>query len=196
MKNPGIEEIRKAVLSKYADVARSAEGKFNYPTGRKGTEMLGYVLPSDMEDSLAESFCGVGNPFSLGPVHSGDHLLDVGCGAGFDLVYAGHLVGKNGRVCGIDITPEMVERARRNISRSGITHWEIRLAGSESIPYGDAQFDVAISNGVLNLSPQKEKCFQEIYRVLKQGGYFQFADIILKQDLPPDVAGSPGAWSD
>jgi ubiquinone/menaquinone biosynthesis C-methylase UbiE len=142
-----------------------------------------------------ESFCGVGNPFSLGKIDPGIVLLDFGCGAGFDLFVASRLVGENGRVCGIDLTEEMVQRARENLTRAGVTNFEIRKVDSETMPYNDHSFDVAISNGVINLSPNKETTFSEIYRVLKPGGKLQFADVVLENELPAGLAGSAEAWS-
>ena len=193
-----ITQIKDAVLKKYAEVSHSAEGKFNYPTAKKGAQMLGYELSiiESMTDEVLESFCGVGNPFTLGVINLGEAVLDVGCGAGFDLINAAHLTGPTGMVYGIDITPEMVEKARKNLRHIGMGNSQVRVAGSESIPYDDRAFDVVISNGVLNLSPFKEKSFQEIYRVLRPGGRLQFADIVLKKELPADVAGSLEAWSD
>jgi arsenite methyltransferase len=189
--------IREAVRKKYMEVAQSAEGKFAYPTGRQGALALGYdpsIIESLPGDLLA-SFCGVGNPFALGPINRDEAVLDVGCGAGFDMVIASRLVGNTGKVCGIDMTPEMAERARTNLRRAGIANVEVQVAGAESIPYPDAFFDLVISNGVLNLSPAKEDVFREIYRVLRAGGRLQFADIVVNQTLPPDVANSLEAWS-
>lgn len=195
---PSPEAVLEAVRKKYSEVSRSAEGKFTYPTGREGALALGYdaAAVDAMPQELIRSFCGVGNPFSLGPVQAGETVLDVGCGAGFDLVVAAGLAGPEGRVCGIDVTPEMAEKARDNLARAGVAHGEVHIAGAEEIPYGDESFDLVVSNGVLNLSPLKEKCFREIYRVLKPGGRLQFADIVLKGDLPEKVAGSLEAWSD
>ncbi len=197
LKQPSVEEIRAALRKKYAEVSHSAEGKFNYPTGRAGARALGYDLSvlEEMPDDLVRSFCGVGNPFTLGPVRMGETVLDVGCGAGFDLFIASRLVGQAGKVCGIDLTAEMVEKARRNFELAGVTNCEVRLAGAEDIPYEQNTFDIVISNGVLNLSPLKEKSFREIHRVLKSGGRLQFADVVLKADLPKDVANSLDAWS-
>jgi arsenite methyltransferase len=194
----GLNEIQEAVRRKYAEVSCTAAGKFKYPTGKEGALNLGYDMSviAAVPDDLLESFCGVGNPFTLGPLHPGDVVLDIGCGAGFDLVNAGLLAGPAGKVYGIDLTQEMIDKARVTIRRAGLTNGEVVLAGSDHIPYSDRTFDVVISNGVLNLSPLKEKSFQEIYRVLKQGGRFQFADIVLKEDLPDKVAGSLKAWSE
>jgi SAM-dependent methyltransferase len=193
-----VSEIQEAVRKKYAEVSRSAEGKFKYPTGRAGALGLGYdaSVIENMPEDLVESFCGVGNPFSLGAINPGEVILDVGCGAGFDLIVANRLVGPKGQVCGIDLTPEMVEKAEINIKQAGVSNGRIHLAGAEAIPYDEGIFDVVTSNGVLNLSPLKEKSFREIYRVLKPGGRLQFADIVLKEDLPAEVANSLEAWSD
>ena len=193
-----VRVIQEAVRRKYAEVAHSAEGKFKYLTGRAGAIALGYDPPvvGDMPDELLEPFCGVGNPFSLGPINPGEVILDVGCGTGFDLIVASRFVGSSGRVCGIDLTPEMVERAQMNLKRAGVSNGAVHLAGSEAIPYDDSTFDVVISNGVLNLSPLKERSLQEIYRVLKPNGRLQFADIVLKLDLPAGMINSLEAWSD
>ncbi len=144
---------------------------------------------------ILESFCGVGNPFSLGKVSPGSTLLDFGCGAGFDLFVASKLVGENGRVCGIDLTEEMVGRARENLTLAGVTNFEVKKVDSEAIPYDDRSFDVVVSNGVINLSPSKETAFKEIYRVLKPGGRLRFADVVLENELPAGLAGSAESWS-
>ncbi len=188
--------IREAVRKRYVEVAQSAEGKFMYPTGRQGAIKLGYdpAILAGLPDEALASFCGVGNPFALGPIKGGESVLDVGCGAGFDMVVASHFVRGMGKVCGIDMTPEMAEKARTNLRRAGV-NGEIKVSGAESIPCSDASFDVVISNGVINLAPAKEEVFREIYRVLRPGGRFQFADIVVNQALPSDVANSLEAWS-
>lgn len=195
---PSLEEIRKAIRKKYAEVSISAAGRLSYPTGREGAVRLGYSssLLDEMPDELIASFCGVGNPFSLGSIAKGESVLDIGCGAGFDLVVASTLVGTQGKVFGIDLTPEMVSRARDNILLIHSLNVEVRVAATEEIPYGNKTFDVVISNGVFNLSPLKEKCFREVYRVLKRGGRLQFADVVLKEELPEKIAASLDAWSD
>ena len=194
---PAPEEIYDAIRKKYAVVSAAVEGVFKYPTGRKGAEFLGYDLSevNGLPDTITGSFCGVGNPFKLGEIKYGETLLDIGSGAGFDLVMAGNLVGPEGHVFGVDITPEMVEKARLNITGAGLRNAEVKLAVSELIPFDDNYFDVIISNGVLNLSPLKEKTFQEIFRVLKPGGRFQFADIVLKEGSPQKETCSINDWT-
>jgi len=178
-------------------VAISSEGKFGYPTGRAGAEALGYdpVFVREAPVSLLNSFCGVGNPFSLGEVQPGSSVLDIGSGAGFDLYVASRLAGESGRACGIDLTREMVDLARRNLAASGMNNIAVTLVSSEEIPYSDNTFDTVISNGVINLSPCKQELFQEIFRVLKNGGRLQFADVVLEKELPGTLAGSLEAWS-
>jgi arsenite methyltransferase len=189
--------IREAVRKKYVEVAQSAEGKFIYSTGRQGALTLGYdpAIIAGLSDDALASFCGVGNPFALGPIKGGESVLDVGCGAGLDMIVASRLIGDTGRICGIDMTPQMAERARVNLRRARVTNGEVQVAGAESIPYRDASFDVVISNGVINLSPTKDAVFREIYRVVRRGGRVQFADVVVNEALPPDVANSLEAWS-
>jgi len=192
-----LQAIRIAIRDKYAEVSVSAEGKFQYPTGRDGAIALGYdpaVLDS-AHTRFFESSCGVGNPFSLGNIGYGATVLDFGCGAGFDLFVASRVVGEGGKVCGIDLTEDMVVKARENLALAGLTNFEIKKVDSETIPYDEHSFDVVISNGVINLSPRKESSFAEIYRVLKPGGVLQFADVVLENDLPASLTGSAEAWS-
>ncbi len=146
-------------------------------------------------EQFFESSCPVGNPFSLGRIEQGNSVLDFGCGAGLDLFVASRLVGTNGRLCGLDLTEKMVQKARENLAAASVMHAEIKVVDSEKIPYDDNSFDVVISNGVINLSPCKQTVFKEIYRVLKPGGKIQFADIVLEQALPAGLSGSAESWS-
>jgi SAM-dependent methyltransferase len=189
--------IRETVRRLYAEISRSGEGKFSYPTGRAGAEALGYD-PADLEalpPEVVTGFCGVGNPFALGPIEEGESLLDIGCGAGLDLLIASRRVGPSGKVEGIDLTPEMAARAAGHLRLAGAGNARVRDAASESIPFPPGSFDVVISNGVFNLSPEKESTFAEVLRVLRPGGRLQFADIVRRADLPPELAGSLDAWS-
>ena len=122
-------------------------------------------------------------------------MLDIGSGAGFDLYVASRLVGESGKVCGIDLTREMVDLSRKNLAKSGMNNIEVILVSSEEIPYNNNTFDTIISNGVINLSPCKQELFQEIFRVLKNDGKLQFADVVLEKELPDTLVGSLEAWS-
>jgi len=192
------EEIQQAVRKKYVEVSRSVAGNFQYLTGKTGAAALGYdpSLLSDLPDEMFDTFCGVGNPLALGSIHSGEKILDIGCGAGLDMILASRLVGPCGWVCGIDLTREMVEKARSNLVRVGASNANAVVAGSEAIPYDDDTFDIVTSNGVLNLSPLKEQSLREILRVLKPDGRLQLADIVLNEDLPAEISNSLDAWSD
>jgi len=191
------KKIQDSIQNKYTEVSKSAEGKFNYLTGKTGALALGYPnsIIETAQEELLVSFCGVGNPFSLGEISPGEAVLDIGCGAGFDLYVASLLVGPKGRACGIDLTPEMVERAQSNLALANTINTEVQLSTSESIPYEDNSFDIVISNGVLNLSPLKEKSFDEIYRVIKPGGRLQFGDIVLKEGVEPPNVCNIDSWA-
>ncbi len=193
----GPGSITQAIRNKYAAVSISAAGKFQYPVGKDGVKALGYD-PAVIEAApprFFESSCPVGNPFSVGEIAPGSAVLDYGCGAGFDLFVASKLVGEKGRLYGIDLTEEMVRRAKENLAVAGTANVEIKRVDSEAIPYDDCSFDVVISNGVINLAPDKPAVFKEIYRVLKPGGRLQCADVVLEKDLPASLAGSTEAWS-
>ena len=158
---------------------------------------LGYDsdLLHNLPPELLRSFCGVGNPFAIGSLERGSVVLDIGCGAGFDLLVAHRQVGGTGRVCGVDLTEEMIMRAQANLAGAGISDIELKQVDGDAIPYAEASFDVVISNGVINLSPCKQELFAEIIRVLKPGGRLQFADIVLETELPSHLLGSLEAWS-
>lgn len=192
-----LQSIRSAIQNKYRDVAKSADGFFKYTVGRQGAVDLGYAsgIIDEMPAGMLDSFCGVGNPFGIESISPGSIVLDIGCGAGFDMIVAHSLVGETGRVCGIDMTAEMLERAESNFAQLGITELETQLVDSAVIPYEDNTFDVVISNGVINLSAEKHELFKEILRVLKPGGRLQFADMVLDKPLPPGMSGNLDAWA-
>lgn len=191
------ERIRTAIKKKYSAVSSSATGYFKYPVGKAGAILLGYdtKVLGEIPAEMLDSFCGVGNPFTIDRVEEGSTVLDIGCGAGFDLLIASQLVGPNGKIFGVDLTKEMLDRAHANLDSMAIKNYELHHISSEKLPFPDTIFDVVISNGVINLSPDKPSIFEEIYRVLKNGGRLQFADIILEKQLPPHLAASVESWS-
>ncbi len=191
-----IRTIREGIREKYAKVAADTGCCFQYPTGKEGMERQGYpreVLETFPGEVLA-SFCGVGNPFSLGPIHPGEAVLDIGCGAGVDSLVAAHLAGPRGRVIGLDVTAEMIVKANSNRELLGFANVEFQVGEGEALPFPDNNFDVVISNGVLNLTVDKGKALGEAYRVLKPGGRFMVADMVLTSELPPDKADKVSNW--
>jgi len=194
---PSRAEIRRAIRAKYRQAAGSTAGLFAYATGAEGARALGYDadVVARAPAEVMQSFCGVGNPLALGAVGAGEVVLDVGCGAGFDVFVASGMVGAAGKVVGVDLTPEMISGAAASLGRVGAKNVEFHEGAAEEIPCADTSMDVVVSNGVLNLSPQKDRTFAEIYRVLKPGGRLQFADIVLDDTLPQETVGNLEAWS-
>lgn len=188
--------IQRKILEKYARVAVSPAGSFSYSTGVQGLRQLGYPEDwrRDFPPALVEAFCGVGNPFSLGQPGPGETVLDVGCGAGFDVAVAARLVGPEGRVVGVDITPEMVSRAWELAVLLPFRNLSFQVASAESLPFPSQFFEVVTSNGIFNLVIDKEKAAQEILRVLKPGGRLLVADMMLVAPLPPKRAGLIDNW--
>lgn len=186
--------IRRAVLKKYAEVAADPAGRFPYPVGRDSARTLGYAPEwiDAVPAGVVEAFVGVGNPFRLQRPEPGWSVLDAGCGSGFDAFVAAALVGSSGRVVGLDLSPEMLARARAAWPPA----WLEFIEGSlERLPFDDGFFDLVISNGVINLAPDKDAAYREIFRVLRPGGRFAAADLVQKKELPPEVLADPEAWS-
>ncbi len=191
------QRIEEGIREKYVKVAVSPEGLFHYPTGRAGLEALRYdpKLIRALPEPVAAAYCGVGNPFTLGPIHSGEAVLDIGCGAGVDTIMAALMAGPSGSGTGIDLVPEMLERAQENARLAGALNVEFMEGSAEELPFSDNTFDVVISNGVFNLVVDKVKALGEVYRVLKPGGRFMLADQVLAGELPKDTQARIENWA-
>lgn len=191
------KKIKAGIYKKYAKVAASPHGLFQYPTGRAGLEALQYDSAKirALPEAAADSYCGVGNPFALGPVNEGETILDIGCGAGIDTIFAAMMTGSSGKVAGIDLIAEMLERAAENLSLTGLHNVILKKAAAESLPFSDQKFDVVISNGVFNLVPDKAKALSEVFRVLKPEGRLMIADQVLNGDLPKKKKQIIKSWS-
>lgn len=189
--------IEAGIGEKYKKVAVSPEGNFKYPTGRAGLECQNYdphIVRELPEDVLA-SYCGVGNPFSLGPIQKGEFVLDIGCGAGVDTIVAALMVGPEGRVVGIDLTPEMLEQARENLRKASLENVSFQEGSAEDLPFPEGSFDVVISNGVFNLVPDKMRALKEVGRVLRPNGRFMIADQFLVTQPPADTRSMVENWA-
>ena len=190
-------EIRNAVKSKYRDVAKQPEGHFPYSIGRESALNLGYD-PSWLEeisDDVVARFVGVGNPFRIRVPNPGERVLDAGCGCGLDTFVSSLLVGPTGQAAGVDFTAEMLKLPRAVASEFVRQNVEFREASIEKLPYADGIFDFVISNGALNLVPDKKAAFSELSRVLKPEGILVSADLLVREEMPPDVIASKDAWS-
>jgi arsenite methyltransferase len=191
------ERIKQGIRQKYAKVAAGPEGNFRYPTGRKGLEEQKYdpELIDSLPDNVAASYCGVGNPFRLGPINQGATVLDVGCGTGVDSLIAAVMVGPDGRVIGIDLTPDMVQRAKLNLGKTSLKNVRFLESSAENLSFPDETFDFVISNGVINLVADKAKAVREIFRVLKKNGKLMMADQILVGHRPGDTKSMVDTWA-
>jgi len=191
------EALRAQVRDKYREVAVDPHRTFHFHTGRPLAARLGYddaavdVLP----DRAVESFAGVGNPFSLRRLESGERVVDVGSGAGFDSFIAAGQVGPSGRVVGIDMTPEMLAKSQATADALGLRHVEFREGLAEELPVEDGRVDAVISNGVINLCADKQAVFADIRRVLRPGGWLQFADIANGRPVPPEALRDIDLWT-
>lgn len=190
--------LRASVREKYRDVAMHPDGEFHFHTGRPLAALLGYDprVVDHLPDRAVESFAGVANPFSLHPVGQDDRVVDIGSGGGFDSVVAAQLVGPGGHVVGVDMTPEMLAKARVTATTLGFDHLEFREGIAEELPVDDGWADLVIANGVLNLVADKARVFAEIARVLRPGGRLQFADIAIGRSVPHEARCNIDLWTD
>ena len=185
-------EIRKT----YASVSSDPQTEFIFPTGRAWAEDLDY--PDELArvpESAVESFAGVANPFSLGRLRPGERVLDLGSGAGTDSLVAAQMIGPGGRVTGIDMTPEMVAKARAAAAELGVRNVEFLEGEAEQLPFEDASFDVVISNGVIDLIPDKDVVFSELHRVLTPGGRIQVADVTIQNPVSAEGRRNIDLWT-
>ena len=191
------DSLRDQVRAKYRSVALSPGADYHFHTGRGLASRLGYDdrTVDALPDRAVESFAGVGNPFSLRPLEPGEHVVDVGSGAGFDSFIAAGQVGPGGRVIGVDMTSEMLAKARQTAAELGLEHVEFREGLAEAVPVEDGWADVVISNGVINLCADKEAVFAEIHRVLRPGGLLQFADIANGRPVPIEALRDIDLWT-
>ncbi|MBI4827684.1 MAG: methyltransferase domain-containing protein [Nitrospinae bacterium] len=189
------ESISTQIESRYRKVAQNPRGIFKYPTGREGMKALGYdpATLALLPDEVAESYCGVGNPFSLGALKPGERALDIGCGAGVDTLIAALMTAPDGFTAGVDVTRAMIERARHNATLMRVSI-DFQVCGAESLPYKDNWFDLVISNGALNLVAGKASAAREMFRVLRPGGGLQVADQILINETPREMAVMVKNW--
>jgi SAM-dependent methyltransferase len=189
--------IQKTIWKTYSKAAKNPDGLFRYPTGHEGLKTLKYdpELLQALPAEVAASFCGVGNPFILGSVDKGDEVLDVGCGAGVDTLFSAMMTGSTGKVVGIDLTPAMLKRAKKNLSKTDLKNVVFKEGSVENLPFADGDFMIVTSNGALNLVPDKARAFGEIYRVLKPGGRLMVADEILIGELPEEKDKIIKSWA-
>src|SRR5258708_514808 len=191
------EALREQVRDKYREVAVDPGRTFHFHTGRPLATRLGYedAAVDRLPDRAVESFAGVGNPFSLRRLSGGEHVVDVGSGAGFDSFIAAGQVGVTGQVVGVDMTAEMLTKSRATAEALGFGHVEFREGLAELLPVEDGWADVVISNGVINLCADKRAVFDEIGRVLRPGGWLQFADIANGRPVPPEALRDIDLWT-
>jgi arsenite methyltransferase len=192
-----LDILRRAIQDEYALVAGEPERGFHFFVGRPLARILGYDnawLDGVPEPTIA-SFAGTGNPFSLGALYPGERVLDVGSGGGIDSLIAARMVGASGRVIWVDMTPAMLDKARTSASAAGMTNVEFREGFGESLPVEDGWAEVVISNGVLNLMPDKDAALREMARVLKPGGRLQIGDILVQKPVPQNAKEDIALWT-
>jgi SAM-dependent methyltransferase len=191
-----VDLLKSEIRKTYASVSQEPEKDFIFPTGRAWAEDLDYPAElARVPDSAVESFAGVANPFTLGRLEPGERVLDLGSGAGTDSLVAAQMVGPEGHVTGIDMTPEMLAKARGAAEEMGAENVEFVESEAEQLPFPDGSFDVVISNGVIDLIPDKDAVFGELFRVLKPGGRIQLADVTIQQPVSEEGRRKIDLWT-
>lgn len=192
-----LETLRDAVRAEYDVVASNPGQGFHFHTGRTLTNIVGYrdEWLEGVPETAIEAFAGTGNPFALGVLARGERVVDIGSGGGIDSLIAARMVGAEGAVVGVDMTVSMLERARAAATEAGLGNVEFREAFMEELPVEDDWADVVISNGVLNLTPDKPGTLGEISRVLRPGGRLQIADILVTKPVPEEAKQRIDLWT-
>ena len=192
-----VDVLREEIRKTYTDVSADQEQQFIFPTGRAWAQELGYPEPelARVPDATVASFAGVANHWTLGRVEPGAVVLDLGCGAGTDLLIAAQMTGPTGRVIGVDMTGAMLRRARASAGAMGLDNVELHEALIESLPLQDASVDVVISNGVIDLVPDKDAVLDEVDRVLRPGGRLQLADVVIHHEVSEDARRRIDLWT-
>lgn len=192
-----VDELRDEIKKEYAEVALDPHKGYHFHTGRRALDIIGYdeALYEGLPEGSIESFAGTGNPFMLGPINHGETIVDVGSGSGFDALIASRLAGPEGRVVGIDMTAEMLSKARAGAEAMGVTNIEFREGLAEALPLPEEFADVVISNGVLNLTLDKVETLCEWARILKPGGRLQIGDILVRRAVPPSALDDVSLWT-
>ena len=192
-----VDVLRAEIRKTYTDVSTQPKQEFIFPTGRRWARELGYPEPelSRVPESSVESFAGVASHWTLGRIEPGEVVLDLGCGAGTDLLIAAQMTGPDGRAIGVDMTTTMLTCVRESAAEMGLPNVELHETLIEQLPLEDASVDVVISNGVLDLVPDKEAVMDEIDRVLRPGGRVQFADVVIHREVSEDARGRIDLWT-
>jgi arsenite methyltransferase len=191
-----VDLLKKEIKKTYAAVSQDPGKDFVFPTGRAWAEDLDYPPElANVPDTAADSFAGVANPFALGRLEDGERVVDLGCGAGTDSLVAAQMVGQNGHVTSIDMTPEMLEKARAATAELGLTNIDFLEGEIERLPLADESVDVVISNGVIDLVPDKDAVFAEIFRVLRPGGRMQVADVTIQKPVSEEGRRDIDLWT-
>lgn len=192
-----INTLREAIKKEYAEVANHPTKGFHFHTGLPLARILEYrdEWLEDIPESSIESFAGTGNPFSMSRLRPGERVVDVGCGAGIDSLIAAKMVGPEGRVIGVDMTQVMLEKARAAADEARLENVEFRQSYAEELPVPDSWADVVISNGVLNLMPDKPSVLREMFRALRPGGRLQIGDILVQKAVPESAKRKIDLWT-